>query len=150
MIMSDTTMRAQPAGGPGAPGVDAPSSFTDLFEKSLARAKDAHEKMTEIFRNSTDAFEEAFNCANRGSVEYRAKVMEIARANANAAFDAALEAMAAKSPTELVELSSAHARKQFDAAAAQMRELATLTQKVVNETAAPLRSGMAEPFRLAS
>ncbi len=143
--MSDATMRTQTAAASGMP-----ASFTDLFEKSLARAKDAHEKMTEIFQTGTEAFEEAFNCANRGSVEYRAKVMEIARTNANAVFDATMEAMAAKSPTELVELSSSRARRQFELAAAQMQELAALTQKVVNETTAPIRTGMTEPFKLAS
>jgi len=149
--MSDpTTTRTQKAAERGAPGVGMPSSFTDLFDKGLARAKDAHEKMTEIFHNSTDAFEEAFNCANRGSVEYRAKVLEIARQNANAAFDAALQAMTVKSPSELVELSSNHARRQFELASTQMQELAALTQKVVNETTAPIRSGITEPFKMAS
>jgi hypothetical protein len=78
------------------------------------------------------------------------KVMEIARAHANAAFDTAVGVMSVKSPTELAELSSAHARKQLELAAEQMKDLATLTQRVMNETAAPIRTGMAEPFRLAS
>jgi len=147
--MSDsTTTRAETAARDMSG--DVASSFTAVFEKSLARAKDAHGKMTEILHHSAEAFGEALNCASRGSVEYRLKVMEIALANANAAFDAALEAMTAKSPSELVELSSTHTRKQLDLAAAQMRELAELTQKVVSETTAPIRTGITEPFRLAS
>jgi phasin len=129
---------------------EMPSSFTDLFDKSLARAKDAHEKMTAIAESMTEAFGEAFSCANKGSAEYGMKVMEIARVHANAAFDVARDAMAVKSPAELVELSSDHARKRFELAAEQMKDLAALTQRVVNETTAPIRSGMAEPFRLAS
>ena len=31
---------------------EMPSSFADLFDKSLARAKDAHEKMTGILEHS--------------------------------------------------------------------------------------------------
>ena len=58
---------------------EAPSSFIDLFDKTLARTKDMHEKMSTIFEHSTEAFEEAFSCANRGSTEYRIKLMEIAR-----------------------------------------------------------------------
>jgi len=144
--MSDpTTMSAHSA----EMAADA-SSFSDLFEQSIARAKDAHERMNEIVRNSTDAFGQAFNCANRGSAEYRTKVLEIARANANAAFDAALEALSVRSPSDLVELSSTLTRRQFDLAAAQMQELAALTQKVVSETAEPIRNGITEPFRQAS
>ena len=129
---------------------ELPSSFVDLFEKSIARTRDAHEKVTSIVEHSTEAFEEAFSCANRGSAEYRGKLTEIARANANAAFDLAREMFEAKSIPELMAVTLAYQRKQADAAAAQMKELVTLTQKVVSETTAPIRSGIAEPFKLAS
>ena len=56
----------------------------------------------------------------------------------------------AKSLPELLELTLAHQRKQFDLASAQLKELSALTQKVVNETTEPIRHGIAEPFRLAS
>ena len=129
---------------------EAPSSFIDLFDKTLARTKDMHEKMSTIFEHSTEAFEEAFSCANRGSTEYRIKLMEIARANANTAFDLARQAFEAKSLPELFEVTLAHQRKQFELASAQLKELSALTQKVVNETTEPIRHGMAEPFKLAS
>jgi hypothetical protein len=109
-----------------------------------------HEKMTTILEHSTEAFEEAFSCANRGSAEYRVKLMEIARQNANTTFDLAREAFEAKSLPQLFELTLAHQRKQFELAAVQLKELSALTQKVVNETTEPIRSGMAEPFKLAS
>ena len=129
---------------------EAPSSFIDLFDKTLARTKDMHEKMSTIFEHSTEAFEEAFSCANRGSTEYRIKLMEIARVNANTAFDLARQACEAKSLPELFEVTLAHQRKQFELASAQLKELSALTQKVVNETTEPIRHGMAEPFKLAS
>jgi len=90
---------------------EAPSSFIDLFDKTLARTKDMHQKMSTILEHSTEAFEEAFSCANRGSTEYRIKLMEIARANANTAFDLARQACEAKSLPELLELTLAHHRK---------------------------------------
>ena len=129
---------------------EAPSSFVDLFDKTLARTKDMHEKMSTIFEHSTEAFEEAFSCANRGSTEYRIKLMEIARANANTAFDLARQACEAKSLPALFEVTLAHQRKQFELASAQLKELSALTQKVVSETTEPIRQGIAGPFRLAS
>jgi len=129
---------------------ELPSSFIDLFDKSIARAKDAHEKVTTIVEHSAEAFEEACTCATRGSAEYRGKLMEIARANANSAFDLAREAFEAKSIPQLFEVTLAYQRKQVEATAAQMKELSTLTQKVVTETTAPIRSGIVEPFKLAS
>ena len=129
---------------------EMPSSFVDLFEKSLARTKDMHHKMTSVFEHSTEAFEEAMSCATRGSAEYRVKLMEIARQNANTAFDLARGAFEVKSPGELLELTLAHQRKQFELAASQLKELSALTQKVVTETTEPIRHGITEPFRLAS
>ena len=151
--------RSTKAGRTSASGTEAnpttlrtelPSSLIDLFDKSIERAKDAHEKMTTIVEHSTEAFEEAFSCANRGSAEYRVKLMEIARANANSAFDLAREVFGAKSLPEVLEATVAHQRKQFEAAATQMKELSALTQKVVSETTEPIRNGITERFKLAS
>ena len=129
---------------------EIPSSLVDLFEKSLARTKDVHEKMTTVLEHSTEALEEVLSCANRGVGEYRTKLMEIARANANTAFDLAREACEVKSLPEFVELTLKHQRKQFEIAASQLKELSALTQKVVTETTEPIRTGLAEPFRIAS
>jgi hypothetical protein len=129
---------------------ELPSSLIDVFEKSVARAKDAHEKMASIMEHSTEAFEEAFTCANRGQAEYRAKIMDIARANANLAFDLARDMCGAKTLGDLFESAIAHQRRQFDTAAAQMKELSVLTQKVVSETTEPIRTSITEPFKLAS
>lgn len=129
---------------------EVPSSFVDLFEKSLARTRDMHAKMASVFEHSTEALEEAVSCATRGSAEYRVKLMEIARQNANTAFDLARGALEAKSPTEFLELALSHQRKHFEIASAQLKELSALTQKVVTETTEPIRNGMTEPFRLAS
>ena len=120
---------------------EVPSSLVDVFEKSVARAKDAHEKVASIMEHSTGAFEEAFYCANRGHAEYRAKIMEIMRTNANLAFDLAREMCEAKTIGDILRAAVAHQRRQFDTATAQMKELSALTQKVVSETTEPIRTG---------
>jgi len=159
--MSDTQTRAPKTGRASAAPfeenlaigtlrTELPTSVTDLFEKSVARAKDAHEKVASIVEHSAEAFEEAFSCANRGSIEYRNKLIEIARTNADAAFELAREMIQAKSISEVFESALAHQRKQLELASAQVKELSALTQKVVSETTEPIRNGMTEPFRLAS
>jgi hypothetical protein len=74
-------------------------------------------------------------------------MIELARSNTNAAFDFATELMTVKSLSEAVELSTAHARKQFDALSAQSKELTALVQKVANETAEPIKVGMTTAFK---
>ena len=159
--MSDMQTRAPKTNRPSAPApeqepaastlrTEIPASVFDLFEKSVARAKDAHGKMSSIVEHSAEAFEEAFSCANRGAVEYRSKLMDIARTNADAAFDLARELIQSKSLTDVLESAMSHQRKLLELTAAQMKELSALTEKVVSETAEPIRNGMTEPFRMAS
>ena len=46
----------------------------------------------------------------------------------------------------MIELSSAHARKQFEALTEQGKELSALAQKVATETAEPIKNGMNRTF----
>jgi phasin len=129
---------------------EVPSSVTDLLDKGLARAKDAHEKASAIFEHSTEAFEEVCACAKRGSGEYQQKLLEIARINANAAFDMAHELAGARTMPEVFERLLTHQRKQFELFTTQVKDLSALTQKVVTETTEPIRHNLAEPFKIAS
>jgi phasin len=129
---------------------EVPSSVVDLLDKGLARAKDAHEKAAAIFEHSTEALDEVYSCAKRGSGEYQQKLVEIGRINANAAFDMAHELAGATTLPELFERFLAHQRKQFELFTAQFKDLSALTQKVVTETTEPIRSNLAEPFKIAS
>jgi phasin len=155
--MSDPTTAAKPkAAKPNVP--PSPEAVTEaareaamplmsMLDQGLARARDTHEKMTDMLESTSEAFDEVFSTVNRGSAEYRMKVMEMVRANADAAFDMMRELMNARSLPEMMELSSAHARRQLETANRQMQELSELTRRVA--TATPIRGSMTEPFRQA-
>jgi len=124
------------------PGTEAPAAFRDLAERSLSQAKDNYEKMKSAAEEATGLLEETYATASKGVADYGLKLIEAARANTNATFDYAAELFGAKTIAEVVEISSAHARKQFEALSAQSRELATLAQKVATEAAEPIKEGM--------
>ena len=52
-----------------------------------------------------------------------------------------------KSPSELVELATAHSRTQFETLSAQGKELAALAQKVATDTAEPIKSGVSKAMK---
>ena len=87
-------------------------------------------------RGSNGPAQDAYTTAAKGATDYNLKVIEIARTNTNAAFDYAYEFLGVKSPSEFVELSSAHAHKQFEAMTAQTKELTELAQNVTTEITA--------------
>jgi len=128
------------------PKVEMPAAFREFAERGVAQAKDTYEKMKAAAEEATDVLETTYSTATKGASDYGLKVIEVARTNTNAAFDFAGEIMAAKTLSEVVELTSAHARKQFEALTEQSKELAALAQKVATESSEPIKSGMNKAF----
>ena len=128
------------------PKVEMPAAFREMAERGVAQAKESYEKMKAAAEEATDVLETTYSTATKGASEFGLKVIEAARANTNAAFDFAGELLAAKTVSEAMELSSAHARKQFEALTAQSKELGALAQKVATEASEPIKSGMNKAF----
>jgi phasin len=128
------------------PKVEMPAAFREFAERGVAQAKDTYEKMKAAAEEATDVLETTYSTASKGASDYGMKVIEAARVNTNAAFDYAGELLAAKTLSEVIELSSTHARKQFEALTAQSKELGALAQKVATDTAEPIKSGMNKAF----
>ena len=132
------------------PKVEMPAAFREFAERGVAQAKENYEKMKAAAEEATDVLETTYSTASKGASDYGLKVIEAARVNTNAAFDFAGEIMAAKTLSEVVELTSAHARKQFETLTQQSKELGALAQKVATDTAEPIKSGMNKAFSKAS
>jgi phasin len=129
------------------PGAEAPAAFRDIAAKSLSQAKDNYEKMKSAAEEATSVLEDTYASASKGAADYSLKVIEVARENTNAAFDFAAELLGAKTFSEVIELSTAHARKQFESLSEQSKELTALAQKVATETTEPLKEGMTKAAR---
>ena len=132
------------------PKMEVPAAFRELAEKSLAQAKNGYEKMKAAAEEATEVLEGTYATAAKGYTDYNLKVIEAARVNTNAAFDFASELLTVRSLSDVVELTSAHARKQLEALTAQTKELTALAQKVATETSEPIKSGVTKAFRAAA
>jgi len=128
------------------PKVEMPAAFREFAERGVAQCKDTYEKMKAVAEEATDVLESTYSNASKGASDYGLKVIEAARANTNAAFDYAGDLLTAKTLSEVIELSSAHARKQFETLTQQGKELGALVQKVATETAEPIKAGMNKAF----
>ncbi len=129
------------------PKFEVPAAFREAAEKGVAQAKEGWEKMKSATEEATEVLEESYATAAKGASEYSLKAMDAARTNTNAAFDFVSTMATAKSLSELVELSSTHARKQFDTVAAQTKELTSLAQKVTTEAIEPLKTGITSALK---
>jgi phasin len=129
------------------PQMEIPAAFREFAEKSVSQAKDTYERMKSAAEEATDVLEGTYATASKGVADYGLKVIEAARANTNATFDFCTQMMTVKSYSDLVELSTAHARKQFEAMTAQTKDLAAIAQKVMAETAEPVKDSVTKVFK---
>jgi len=132
------------------PKMEIPAAFREFAEKSVTQAKDNWEKMKAATEEATDMIETSYSTVSKGASDYGLAVIEAARTNANANFDFFSQVVAAKSLSEMIELSTAHARKQFETVTAQSKDLTALAQKVTTDSLEPLKSGMTAAFNKAS
>jgi phasin len=132
------------------PQMEIPAAFREFAEKSVSQAKETYERMKSAAEEATDVLEDTYATASKGASDYGLKVIEATRVNTNAHFDFISQLLTLKSYSELVELSTAHARKQFEALTAQSKDLAALAQKVATDTAEPAKESMTKVFKKVS
>ena len=82
--------------------------------------------------------------------DYNLKMIDMAEANTIGVFEFARQLSTAKSSSDLVELWTAHTRKQIAVLNEQIKELAALGQKMAGESAAPITRSVSQAFKKAS
>jgi phasin len=121
---------------------DATEPFSSMAENGSAQAKEVFEKMSAATADAAALIKSSYSTAVKGGQDYNNKVLEFARTNTEAAFGFAQKLTTVKSPTDFLELSTEHSRKQFETLTEQTKELAALAQKVTLAAAEPLRAGV--------
>jgi phasin len=157
IVMAETTQTATPKTKPkpvavvasvfempkfDMPKMEVPAAFREMAEKGLTQAKGNYEKMKTAAEQATEMLEETYTTASSGCSDYGVKLIETARTNSNAAFDLFGELLTAKSYSEVVEKTTVYMRTQFETLTAQAKELGEHAQKVVTDTAEPIKGSI--------
>ena len=129
---------------------DTPQQFSDMAEKGATQSKEAFEKMSAVTSEAADAMKDCCSTAVIGAQEYNNKLIEFTQANTNATFEYIQKLFGVKSPSEFVEISSEHTRRQFETLAEQTKQLAMLTQHLTVASAEPLKAGFTKAFNRAA
>jgi phasin len=140
-IMATTTNTAaqKPA---NSPMTAAPQAFREMAEKGTTQAKVTYEKMNAATAEATDLIKNSYSMAVKGAQDYNTKFVEFAQTNTEAALGFVQKLSGVKSPSDFIELSTDHSRKQFETLTEQTKELAALAQKVTLATVEPLKTGI--------
>jgi len=118
----------------------------EFAEKGADRAKETYGKVQAAAEETAKVMEQTASTASKGAADFNSHLLEIAQENMNAAFDFARQLTRVKSPSEFLELSTAHARKQFEKYTEQTQRLTSLAQKVTTDAVQPLQAGAAKVF----
>ncbi len=129
---------------------EVPEHMRAFAEKGVSQARDSYAKFKDAAESNNGAIEEMFSVFSAGAKEYSAKLMDVMKETATANLDFAQALVGVKSPSEALELWSSHAHKQFEAFTAHTKELAELTQKVVTESAEPIKANASKLFKPAA
>ena len=132
------------------PKMEVPPQFREMTDRGVAHARDTCAKAKVASEQAADLIESAYGTAAKGATNFNLKLIDFGRTNARAAFDFANELLGVKSPSEFIELSTAHMRKQFDIASAQNKELCALAQEVAAHVAEPIKTGISKTFNKAT
>jgi phasin len=144
--MLDSTTKTTTAKPASSPRMDATQAFRATAENGSAQAKEAFEKMSTATAEATDLIKNSYSTAVKGAQDYNTKFIEFAQTNTEANLDFVQKLSGVKSPSDFVELSTEHSRKQFEALTEQTKELAALAQKVTLATVEPLKTGVTKAF----
>jgi phasin len=126
--------------------LDATQAFRATAENGSAQVKEAFEKMSAATAEATAQIKHSYSTAVKGAQDYNAKLFEFAQNNTKAVIEFAQKLSGVKSPSDFIELSTDHSRKQFETLTEQTKELAALAQKVTLATVEPFKTGVTKAF----
>jgi phasin len=132
------------------PNVEMPAAFREMAEKGVEQTRDTYAKAKVASEEAADLLENTYEAAIKRATDYNRKLFAIARTNTSAAFDSIQELLSAKSPSQLIELSTAQMRRQFELVSAQNKELCTLAQEMATEAASTIKTGVSKTFNKAN
>jgi phasin len=111
-----------------------PENIQTIAEDSVAKSREAFEKLQAVSKDGTKTMETVMLTAQAGARAIGEKVMRNIEINADAAFDAA-EAMArARTVPEFFQLQANFVQEQLNASARQAKDLLELSAKIAQQT----------------
>jgi phasin len=155
--MTTTTSKSTKNGKPGAtpfeafafptPSFEVPAAFRDLAEKSVSTARDTYAKIKSAADDATGLVEETLETAREGAFAIGVKALDATKTNTDASFELVKDLFGAKTMSEVIELQSRFARKQFDTLAEQFKEFQALGEKLVSDTTKPVTDKVEKTFK---
>jgi phasin len=114
------------------------AAFQEFAEKSVSTARDTYAKFKSATDDAAALVEDTFATAREGALAIGVKALDAGKTNSEASFALVKDLFGAKTMSDVMELQSAFARKQFEAFTEQFKEFQGLTQQLMTDTTKPV------------
>ena len=156
-VKVDTNAAPQNGGANGStklqfdvPFFNMQTIYGNFAEQGAARAQANIARMKATTEEVTAVLCDACSTNAKRAADYGTKVIEISHINTTSTLEFFSQLADARSFADVVNLSTSHSRKMFEATSAQNREIWDLAQKVATETAEPIKQGFNRVLRSAA
>ncbi len=132
------------------PAMEVPPAVREMAEKSLLTCRQNYEKLKAAAEQANVVLEDSFATASKGISDYNVRAIDALHSNVNSTFDYYTSLLSAKTLAEVVEVSSAHMRKQFETLSTQAKDFSALAQKVAAESSEPIKNSVEKTIHVAA
>lgn len=129
-------------GANGLPALEVPAAFREIAQKGLSTYRQSYGQAQAAMEQANATLAQSYGPAGKGLAECQKKAMEALNANVASTFDYYEALLGAKTMAEIVELSSAHVRRQYENVAAQTKTLTGLAQSAAAEGTSAFKNGL--------
>jgi len=126
-----------------SPKIEFPANLRELAKEVMAQTRGNYEQIETVANEVMSVLVSTQSTAAKSIVHYRTWLMKVAHGNVIAAFDFAHNLATVTSVPDVIEYSRAHAHVQFNALAAQAKELTELAHNVATQMAEPIKTSIA-------
>ncbi len=119
------------------------------YDQSKKAVAETVEKGKAVAEQSVRSVEQSYSATVDNIREYNRRMIDMVQANSEAAFEFARQLAAAKTPSDIMELWTSHAQKQFEMLSEQTKELAAIGQHMASASAQPITRGFGQALKKA-
>jgi len=151
-LVSGAVVEKLPSGQPVATARRSPATALDEDPgaKPGRRRKRMKNEQTKEAQDAAVTVKQSYSVTVENIRDFNVKMIDMARTNTEAVFGFARQLATAKTPSDIVELWTTHARKQFEMLSEQTKELTALGQKMAGDSAEPIARSVNQVFKKAS
>jgi hypothetical protein len=129
-----------------AKDVRIPDNVQAFAEESVAKTREAYQKINTVAKDGVKVIEEVVLTAQAGAKALGEKVLSNASANTEAVFDAAQAIARARTLPEVARLQADFMQQQIAVANAQTKELFELSAKIAKQTFETMNAAATKTF----